>query len=371
MPLKLMTVDDSRTIRRIVTTYAKDLAPDVEVIEAENGQECVDKCKENLPDIIILDVNMPVMTGEECLQRLRADEDTKSVAVVMLTTESEKQLVVRLLQLGVQQFIIKPFEKQEFITKVGGVLAKMAKKGQTAEAKVATPEGKYALVIEDKENITRTIEAAAKGTHEAVICTDVGQALEHFKANAPDVVLVNMTMESLDGFELLVQLRKVPDRQAVRYVGMCLKTAKEVIARARGTGYIDILLKPFTAEDVQAVLTVKASHEVLIETEGDVAIARCQGNSFGALIPLITKAIEGAAEDGYMKVCIDLRNVPEGSLGDLSLWGGIAEKTTELGMRATYLSPSPHVIDKLKGLVDTQSLQVSLDQDEAISQLAA
>ena len=142
MPLKLMTVDDSRTIRRIVTTYAKDLAPDVEVIEAENGQECFDKCKENLPDIIILDVNMPVMTGEECLQRLRADEHTKPVAVVMLTTESEKQLVVRLLQLGVQQFIIKPFEKQEFITKVGGVLAKRAKKGQTAEAKVTTPEGK-------------------------------------------------------------------------------------------------------------------------------------------------------------------------------------------------------------------------------------
>ena len=57
----------------------------------------------------------------------------------MLTTESEKQLVVRLLQLGVQQFIIKPFEKQEFITKVGGVLAKMAKKGQAGDKGAATP----------------------------------------------------------------------------------------------------------------------------------------------------------------------------------------------------------------------------------------
>lgn len=371
MPLKLMTVDDSRTIRRIVTTYAKDLAPDVQVIEAENGQECLDKCNDDLPDIIILDVNMPVMTGEDCLKNLRANEKTKEVAVVMLTTESEKQLVVRLLQLGVQQFIIKPFEKQEFVTKVGGVLAKMAKKAQTGDCAVATPEGKYVLVIEDKENITRTIQSAAEETHAVAITTDLSQALTHFKTNAPDLVLVNMTMENLDGFELLVQMRKIPDRQDVRYVGMCLKTAKEVIARARGTGYIDILLKPFTADDVKDVLSAKASNEVKVENEGEVAVIRCEGTSFGALIQMILKAVEGAAEDGYMKVCIDLSGLAENLLDDVSLWGGIAEKTNELGMTATYISPSNQVIDKLKGVLDTQSLEVFTDPSEALGKLAA
>ncbi len=371
MPLKLMTVDDSRTIRRIVTTYAKDLAPDVQVVEAENGQECLDKCNESPPDIIILDVNMPVMTGEECLKHLRDKEETKGIAVVMLTTESEKQLVVRLLQLGVQQFIIKPFEKQEFVTKVGGVVAKMAKKAQGDEGCVATPEGKYVLVVEDKENIARTIQSAAEGTHAVSLTTDSAQALAHFKTNAPDLVLVNMAMENLNGFELLVQMRKIPDRQDVRYVGMCLKTAKEVIARARGTGYIDILLKPFTPDDVKNVLTAKASNEVKVENEGEVAVIRCEGTSFGALIQMILKAIESAAEDGYMKVCIDLSGLAENLLDDVSLWSGIAEKTNELGVSAAYISPSTQVIDKLKGVVDTQNLEVFTDPSDALGKLAA
>ena len=117
--------------------------------------------------------------------------------------------------------------------------------------------------------------------------------------------------------------------------------------------------------------TAKTGNEVTVETDGDVAVARCQGNSFGALIPMILKAIDSAAEDGYMKVLVDLRGIPEASLSDVSLWGSIAEKTNELGMRATYLSPSMHVVDKLKGLVDTQSLHVSTDQDEALGKLAA
>lgn len=371
MALKLMTVDDSRTIRRIVTSYAKDLAPDVEILEAANGQECIDKCKETLPDIIILDVNMPVMTGEECLQHLRASDATKAIPVIMLTTESEKQLVVRLLQMGVQQFIIKPFEKQEFIEKVGGVVAKMPKKAGAA-GKVKTPEGKYALVVEDKENIAKTIvEAARRGKVAAAVTTDAGEALAHMKKNAPTIVLVNLTMEKTNGFDLFVQMRKVPDRQDVRYIGMCLKTATDVITRARGTGYIEVLTKPFTAEMVASVITSSDKAAVATEAKGDVYIIKGNGGKFQATIPLILKAVDGAAEEGFMKVLIDLTALDEADLSDVSLWGTIAEKTDSLGMTASYVSPSMHVVEKLKGVVDTAELNVLTDQADAFNFLAA
>lgn len=371
MPLKLMTVDDSRTIRRIVTTYARDLDPEVEIIEAADGQECLDRCNENTPDIIILDVNMPVMTGEECLQHLRTNDHTKNIAVVMLTTESEKQLVVRLLQLGVQQFIIKPFEKQEFIDKVGGVLSRVGTQESGGQKAVSTPEGPYILVVEDKENIARTIQTAAQATHAVVVTTDAGLAMGHFKRRAPSLVLANLTLEGLDAFDLFAQMRKVPERQDTRFVGMCLKTAKEVIARTRGTGYIQILVKPFGPEEVNEVITPRSANSVATETRGDVFVVTCEGNSFAAMISMILKAVDGAAEEGFMKLCFDLRSIPEASLSDVSIWGGIAEKTESLGMKTTFVAPSLAIIDKLKGLVDTQSLRVTTDQDEAISQLAA
>lgn len=372
MPLKLMTVDDSRTIRRIVATYAKELIPDVEVVEATNGQECVDKCKESPPDLVILDINMPVMTGEECLRNLRADESTKAIPVVMLTTESEKSVVVRLLQLGVQQFIIKPFEKQEFLDKIGGVVAKIA---QSSGAKVAgslpTPAGRYAIVLEDKGNITRTIADAAEGILEVVSTKTTVEAMRHFKKKAPDVVLANLSMADADAFDLFIQMRKIPDRQDVRYMGMCLKTASDLIRRARGTGYIKVLGKPFTAEYVKDALSRTGKNTVETETSGDVLILRCTGDSFPATIPLISKAIEAAAEEGFFKVLIDLSALPEASLDDVSLWGMVAEKPNGLGMAASYLSPSAEIVAKLKEVLDTQSLKVATDEEEALQALAA
>jgi len=371
MSLKLMAVDDSRTIRRIVTTYARDLDPEVEIFEAADGQECLDRCNEYIPDIIILDVNMPVMTGEECLQHLRTNDHTKDIAVVMLTTESEKQLVVRLLQLGVQQFIIKPFEKQEFIEKVGGVLSKIETQESGGPKTASTPEGPYILVVEDKENIVRTIQTAAQATHEVVVTPDAGQAMGHFKKRAPALVLANLAMEGTDAFDLFAQMRKVPERQEARFVGMCLKTANEVITRARGTGYIQILVKPFGPVEVTEVISAKSANSVETETQGDVFIVKCEGNSFASMISMILKAVDGAAEEGFMKLCFDLRSIPEASLSDVTIWGGIAEKTESLGMSATYTVPSLEIVDKLKGLVDTQSLEVMTDQDEALGKLAA
>ncbi len=369
MSLKLMSVDDSRTIRRIVATYAKELAPDVEVLEAANGQECIDKCREVLPDVIILDVNMPVMTGEECLQALRANERTKGIAIIMLTTESEKTLVVRLLQLGVQQFIIKPFEKQEFLTKVGGVLAKMSK-NKVCET-VKTPDGEYAIIVEDKPQIAAMIAEAAKGRYETVVTADTGEALTHLKKRAPQIVLANLAMEKADAFELFVQMRKVPDRQGVRYVGMCLKTATDLIHRARGTGYIEVLPKPFAPDDIKGVLTSSSKGTVQVETKKDVCIIRTVGGTFQTVLSAIMKAIDQAAEEGFLKVMIDLTNLPESELSDVSLWGTLAEKIQSLGMKASYMSPSTEVVHRLKGLVDTASLVVCTDQNEAIQALAA
>jgi len=369
MSLKLMTVDDSRTIRRIVATYAKELAPDVEIIEAANGQECVDKCKEAPPDIIILDVNMPVMTGEECLQALRASDKTKNIAVVMLTTESEKTLVVRLLQQGVQQFIIKPFEKQEFLTKVGGVLAKMPKHKAVGATK--TPEGKYIIVLEDKEHIAAMLVETAKDRYEAVVTADTGEALSHLKKRAPQIVMANLALDKADAFEMFVQMRKVPDRQDVRYIGMCLKTASELIHRARGTGYIEVLTKPFTPDDVRGVLTSSTKGTVQVEIDKDVYIIRSVGGTFQSVLPIIMKSVDQAAEEGFLKVLIDLTNVAETELGDVTLWGTIAEKTNSLGMKASYMSPSTEVVRKLKGLVDTADLVVCTEQGEAMQALAA
>ncbi|MEW6258644.1 MAG: response regulator [Thermodesulfobacteriota bacterium] len=116
MTLKVLAVDDSKTIRKIV---AKAFAPyDCQVIEAENGIEGLAIAGKDKPDLIILDITMPVMNGTEMLQKLKAQSNLKDIPVIMLTAESGKENVINILKMGVKDYIVKPFKGEQLIDRV-------------------------------------------------------------------------------------------------------------------------------------------------------------------------------------------------------------------------------------------------------------
>jgi CheY-like chemotaxis protein len=116
----VLTIDDSKIVRMMVT---KHLEPyDCQVIEATNGQEGVAAAKKHRPDLILLDVTMPVMDGPEALAELRKDAAFKSIPVIMLTAESGRDKVAEMVKLGITGYIVKPFEKYTFDQQVAKVL---------------------------------------------------------------------------------------------------------------------------------------------------------------------------------------------------------------------------------------------------------
>jgi CheY-like chemotaxis protein len=120
MALKVLTVDDSKTIRMIVK---KSFRPfDVEVMEAENGVEGLKAAKEQKPDLIILDITMPVMNGIEMLSKLKEEDELKSIPVIMLTAESGKDNVMQIVKMGVKNYIVKPFKGEQLIERTKTVL---------------------------------------------------------------------------------------------------------------------------------------------------------------------------------------------------------------------------------------------------------
>src|ERR1035438_6266460 len=89
---KILTVDDSRTIRMIVTRAFKGFA--CEIFEASDGVEGLTMAQRERPDIILLDLTMPVMDGAEMLAKLKADPELRTIPVVMLTAESGRDNVL-------------------------------------------------------------------------------------------------------------------------------------------------------------------------------------------------------------------------------------------------------------------------------------
>jgi two-component system cell cycle response regulator len=120
MPVKILSVDDSKTIRMIVK---RTFAPyDATVLEACNGEEGLAAAAAEKPDLIVLDITMPIMDGMTMLTKLKENEALKSIPVIMLTAESGRENVAYIAKLGVRDYLVKPFQDTQLIEKVNRVI---------------------------------------------------------------------------------------------------------------------------------------------------------------------------------------------------------------------------------------------------------
>jgi two-component system chemotaxis response regulator CheY len=116
-----LIVEDSSVVRKAVRRIIQDFSFE-QVHETENGQEALDFCKKSLPDVIILDWNMPVMNGLEFLEELRKLDNGHKPKVIFCTTENSLSHIQKALMAGADEYIMKPFDKdiiQEKLEQVG------------------------------------------------------------------------------------------------------------------------------------------------------------------------------------------------------------------------------------------------------------
>jgi two-component system, chemotaxis family, chemotaxis protein CheY len=106
--IKILVVDDMLTMRRIVKNIMKQLGF-ANVEEAEDGEEALIKLRAESFGFIISDWNMPVMTGIELLRAVRADDKLKTIPLLMVTAEAQKENLVEAIKAGVSNYIVKPF----------------------------------------------------------------------------------------------------------------------------------------------------------------------------------------------------------------------------------------------------------------------
>ena len=103
-----LIVDDSKVIRMVAKKILADL--EFETGEAADGQQALDACKASMPDAVLLDWNMPVMSGIDFLRALRALPDGNKPIVVFCTTENDIEHIQEAIEAGANEYIMKPFD---------------------------------------------------------------------------------------------------------------------------------------------------------------------------------------------------------------------------------------------------------------------
>lgn len=119
--MKILLVDDSRTIRNIQKNVLAQLGH-TDVAEAADGLEALQRIREQRPDLMLVDWNMPNMDGITLVRNVRANDP--NLPIIMVTTEAEKSRVIEAIKAGVNNYVVKPFTSQTLSEKIEQTMAK-------------------------------------------------------------------------------------------------------------------------------------------------------------------------------------------------------------------------------------------------------
>lgn len=119
---QIIYVEDSNTVSMLVKYKLTMEGFDVKIVT--DGEFAFDIIKKELPDIVLLDVMLPIKNGFTILKELKSSEETKDIPVIMLTTDSEEDLILKCFEEGASDYITKPFSTPVLVARIKKILHK-------------------------------------------------------------------------------------------------------------------------------------------------------------------------------------------------------------------------------------------------------
>ncbi len=122
MNLNILLVEDDEIEKLKFDRALKKLKLNHTVSKASNGEEALQKCKESLPNLILLDLNMPKMNGFEFLSILKSDENLKFVPTVVFTTSNNHHDMISAYKIGIAGYVVKPLRYEDYVNQIDKII---------------------------------------------------------------------------------------------------------------------------------------------------------------------------------------------------------------------------------------------------------
>ncbi|MBL9210708.1 MAG: response regulator, partial [Opitutaceae bacterium] len=355
---KILTVDDSKTVRIIIK---KAFTPfDVEIVEAANGVEGLAIAAKESPNLILLDVTMPVMDGVEMLTKLKADPALKGIPVIMLTAEGGRDHVLKTAKLGIRDYVIKPFKEEVLIEKVGRVIDLKPVSDAQAKAKSITDPIEV-LLFDDKPAIVQQIQEGLK--HTPWIITGVStqqQAMDRITGNPPDLMIVSLSLPDDAAFNFFRNVRSNPKTKYTPVFALAVKTETTQQQQAQTAGFSAVVTKPIDMADLEARIARAMNLDMsqrYYAFDGNMLVMRLpEGCSLGVLAEVssyLKPKLTEAVDSGFSKAVIDVRQVKALHMGIIKMLMQSMQTCRELGMQLALVG-NPQIISECKGFEDTR-----------------
>jgi len=373
MRYKILTVDDSKTVRIIVRKAFKGY--DCEILEAGNGVEGLALAAKEMPDIILLDVTMPVMDGVEMLTKLKSDPALKVIPVMMLTAEGGRDHVLKIAKIGVRDYLVKPFKEDVLIEKVGRVIDLKPLSEAPSKSK-SILDAADIVVIDDKPAIIQQIQEGLKHTPWRVhgVATQ-GEAIDFCARTPPDIIIVSLSLPEESAFTLFRLIRTNVKTKYTPVFALVVKTEAQQQQQAQTLGFSAIVTKPIDLGDLETKIAKAMNLDTsqrYFALEGSNLVMRLPENCSNpvlaeAAIYLKPKFSE-AVDSGLNKVVIDIHQLKALHMGVIKLLFSAMQTCRELGMHFALVG-NPQIISECKGFEDTRGWTFYESLEEAKANL--
>ena len=218
---KILIIEDDRDIVEMVEYNLREEG--YATVSALNGEEGVNLARSERPDLIILDIMLPIVDGFEVCRTLKSDNTTSHIPIIILSAKSQETDKVVGLELGADDYITKPFSPRELIARIRAIMRR-------------GPERQHSGVIEKGEVIIDSAKHKVMVGGEQIPLTTTEFKLLECLARRPGVVLSRyQILDAVSGDDAVVSDRAVDAH--IKSLRHKLGTAKDYIETVRGAGY--------------------------------------------------------------------------------------------------------------------------------------
>lgn len=368
---RILSVDDSRAIRAMITKALRDVGYDVD--EAEDGQQGLARLEECQYDLVLLDVTMPVLDGPGMLDAMR--KTGNKTPVLMLTSESKRSIVSTVMQLGISDYILKPFKPEDLLAKVAkatGAAPPKLNAVESAQAAVlaaapppaeSAPTGARAfvdvLVIDDMENVHKKLKTVLPAHITTGSAMSGRAALQTARERIFRLILVDLDLPDVNSATLLQQLRTLQPHAAC--VALTLRSTT-VDSRIKDEGFDGVLHKPFDPTELDELLQRYFDNQELVVRDNNcLRVAAFNGKEdrieryFERISELTNKSLEDIAAACFDETIVDVTKLPIRPDRTPKLVQTLQASTSKLGMELRLVGP-PELKKLLETFAETNSI---------------
>lgn len=253
---KILIIEDEEVL--LLTLESKLKKEGYDVITARNGEDGLDLIKKESPDLVLLDIVMPKMTGMEMMEKLKRNESIVAPLIVVISNSGQPVELEELKRLGASDWLIKTnFNPQELVEKVRTLLGENLNENSRDEKneeksedfsrvkKVKSKSGAKKILIVEDDRFLRDlmVQKLENENYEVFVAVDGEMGYKKIIEIKPDMILLDLILPGINGFEVLEKMKANQDIASIPVLILSNLGQKEDIERGLTLGAKDYLIK--------------------------------------------------------------------------------------------------------------------------------